>query len=74
MSLQVEDHVTVDVGNGEEYGIIVADLMNGSFHVRLEESGERHNLVGSALSLACPFDGAPVDSDWRACPDCREII
>ena len=72
--LQVEDHITIDVGSGEEYGIIVADLLDGRFHIRLEESGERHNVVGSKLTLACPFDGRAVDSDWRACPECREII
>lgn len=75
MSLQVEDYVVLDVGEGEEYGVIVADLNPGTdtlYHVRLEESGERHNVEGYVLTLACPFCGLKVDSDWRSCRRCQE--
>ena len=76
--LQPEDHVQVD---SDEFGVIVmrynpaavgfiADL----WAVKMEESGNTFYIEASRLNLVCPFDGREVDSDWRACPECREII
>lgn len=69
--LRVEDHVQV---LGDQFGQIESKLPLDMWAVRFEECGTLMPVRDFDLQLVCPFDGTVTDSDWRACPDCKEII
>ena len=76
--LQVEDNVRTH--DSELFGVILARtvLVAPGYLVRFEDDdGHKETvlLADNALVLQCPFcPNQDVDSDWRACPKCREII
>ena len=73
-----EDHVRTR--DSERFGVLqsrVADHGDLWLVLLENQSGGPDYLAPireSDLQLVCPFDGADVDEDWRACPDCKEII
>ena len=74
--LQVEDHVydrsrdrfgTLERKADTDLWVVVTEGYGGPAYVSM--------VPDRQLDLVCPFcPNQIVDSDWRACPDCREII